>query len=135
MISLREQLIQDEGLRLKPYKDTVGKTTIGVGRNIDAIGISKDEAMYLLANDIKRADIACHKIFPNFDKFSQSRREALTNMAFNLGETRLRGFTKMVSAVNRGDWEQAASDAHHSKWFEQVGQRARRIITAFGVEA
>ena len=29
---LKEELLRDEGLELKPYTDTVGKTTIGVGR-------------------------------------------------------------------------------------------------------
>lgn len=49
---LREQLERHEGLRLKPYKDTVGKLTIGIGRNLDDKGISRKEAFALLDNDI-----------------------------------------------------------------------------------
>ena len=53
--TLMEDLVRDEGLRLELYQDSVGKWTIGVGRNLDDVGISEDEAMYLLRNDISRA--------------------------------------------------------------------------------
>lgn len=49
---LKQDLVRDEGKRLKPYKDTVGKLTIGVGRNLDDVGISESEAMALLDSDI-----------------------------------------------------------------------------------
>lgn len=49
---LKKELIRDEGFRSKPYKCTAGKLTIGVGRNIEDNGITEDEAMYLLENDI-----------------------------------------------------------------------------------
>ena len=49
---LKLQLIKHEGLRLKPYRDSVGILSIGVGRNLDDVGISEDEAMVLLGNDI-----------------------------------------------------------------------------------
>src|SRR4051812_27390106 len=37
--ALVNQLIIDEGLKLSPYTDTVGKLTIGVGRNLTDVGI------------------------------------------------------------------------------------------------
>jgi len=46
--SLEELLVHHEGLRLKPYLDTSGKWTIGVGRNLSDSGISEEEAFYLL---------------------------------------------------------------------------------------
>ena len=50
-----ESLIRDEGLELKPYRDSVGKLTIGIGRNLDDKGISESEARMLLANDVDDA--------------------------------------------------------------------------------
>ena len=53
---LVEQIKKHEGLELKPYTDTVGKTTIGIGRNLDDVGITEREAEFLLMNDIGRAN-------------------------------------------------------------------------------
>ena len=50
MTSLENQLIDHEGLELKPYQCTADKLTIGVGRNIEDRGITEDEARYLLKN-------------------------------------------------------------------------------------
>ena len=51
---LTEELMDDEGLCLRPYRDTEGKLTIGVGRNLErgGGGISEEEADYLIENDI-----------------------------------------------------------------------------------
>ena len=35
IIGIFDQLKRDEGLRLTPYQDSVGKLTIGYGRNLD----------------------------------------------------------------------------------------------------
>ena len=50
---LKDMLIRHEGLKLKPYLCTAGKLTIGVGRNIQDRGITYQEAMMLLENDIR----------------------------------------------------------------------------------
>lgn len=48
MSRLHDMLIRHEGLRLKPYHDTVRKLTIGIGRNLDDVGITHEEALILL---------------------------------------------------------------------------------------
>lgn len=45
-------LIRHDGLRLKPYRDTRNKLTIGVGRNLDDVGITREEALMLPNNEI-----------------------------------------------------------------------------------
>ena len=52
LLLLHDELVRDEGVRLKPYRDTVGKLTIGTGRNLDDMGISEVENAMLLDNDI-----------------------------------------------------------------------------------
>ena len=50
---VQNMLIRHEGLKLFPYQCPAGKTTIGVGRNLDDKGISEKEAMYMLNEDIQ----------------------------------------------------------------------------------
>ena len=49
---IKEQLVRHEGLRLKPYRCSAGKLTIGIGRNLDDCGISQSETYVMLINDI-----------------------------------------------------------------------------------
>lgn len=123
---LRAQIIDHEGLRLKPYKDTVGKLTIGVGRNLTDVGISRNEAMALLDRDLARA-IVDLDTFPMFDHLSPIRQRVLIDMRFNLGPSRFRTFKRTLAAVAAGDYQAAAAGMLASKWARQVGQRAKRL--------
>jgi lysozyme len=125
--NLLEQLARDEGCRLKPYRDTVGKLTIGVGRNLEDVGISKDEADMLLATDIRSADAAVSKALPWTVNIDPIRRAVLVNMAFNLGIEGLLGFKHTLDLVRAGKYEEASDAMLNSKWAEQVGPRAARL--------
>lgn len=127
--NMYDQIKKHEGFRSKPYKCIAGKTTIGWGRNLDDVGISKEEAEILLNNDISRAHASVEKIFvdPNIIFHGESYI-ALVDMMFNLGETRFRGFKKMIKAIEDGDWEEAANQAKDSKWYNQVGKRGKTIV-------
>lgn len=126
---VKDMLIRDEGFLLKPYMDSVGVLTIGVGRNLKDNGISKKEAEVMLHNDIMKAMEGLIKIFGEdfLDNISKARQMALVNMMFNLGETRFRQFKRMISAIKDNDWEQAATEAMDSFWAKQVKSRAVRI--------
>ena len=78
--ALREMLIRDEGLRLKPYRDTVGKLTIGVGRNLEDVGISAEEADLLLHNDIQHAAKALDQQLLAWRQLNVARQQVLLNM-------------------------------------------------------
>ena len=124
----KAQLRVDEGVRFKPYRDTVGKLTVGVGRNLDDVGLSAEEVDYLLENDITTAERTARVLFPTFDKLTDARKAVLINLAFNLGMPRLAQFKKLRAAVQEGDWEQAAVEMGNSLWASQVGARATRLI-------
>ena len=126
-MTLEEQLIRDEGMRLRPYKDTVGKVTIGVGRNLDDVGISKAEAMVMLQNDISAAMDSLEKAFPWTTAMDSVRLSALVNMTFNMGVGRLAGFKKFLAECQQGNWEEAKAQMLDSVWAEQVGARAQRL--------
>lgn len=124
---LKLQLVKHEGLRLKPYTDTVGKLTIGVGRNLTDRGISEDEAQTLLEHDINEAWRICQVLVPGFDGLPEPQQHALLDMAFNMGQPHLATFSRMLAAVNARDFNRAAAEMLESKWATQVGARARTL--------
>ena len=125
MDKLMDELIRDEGLRLKVYLDSEGIETIGVGRNLQR-GITRDEAMFLLNNDIRYA-IQEAMTFPWYEKLTEQRKRVIVNMIFNLGLTRFSGFKNTIRYLEMGDYEAASEEMLDSKWARQVGVRAARL--------
>tara|TARA_R100001163_G_scaffold32344_1_gene25164 strand:+ start:6933 stop:7343 length:411 start_codon:yes stop_codon:yes gene_type:complete len=121
---LLEQLVIHEGLKLQPYRCTSDKLTIGVGRNLDDVGISTEEAEYLLKNDVKRCVDQCERTFDWFEDESDNVREAVVNLVFNMGMTRFLQFKKTIAHIENGDYELAGMELLDSRYAEQVGQRA-----------
>lgn len=126
-MTLVEQLILGEGLKLKLYFDPVSVPTIGVGRNLRDNGLTYDEALYLLNNDIRRITKELQLAIPFFPRLSELRRRVLIDMAFNLGTSGLLGFHRMIAALGDGDYQQAAREMLASRWAYQVKGRATRL--------
>lgn len=124
---LKQELIVDEGVRNKPYVDTVGKMTIGVGRNLTDVGISSQEVDYLLNNDIAKASKQLFEALPWAVSLSDARQRALVNMTFNLGIRGLLGFVTTLNHIKEGRYEEASQSMLNSKWASQVGNRAKRL--------
>jgi lysozyme len=124
---LKDLLIQDEGYRQFPYKCTAGKLTIGIGRNIEDRGISKDEALFLLNNDIDVCLSELRNSFTFFDALNDARKIVLINMCFNLGIPKLMQFRKMREAIEQFNFVEASKQMLDSKWAKDVGHRAERL--------
>jgi lysozyme len=124
---LIDVLVRHEGLRNKPYEDTSGHLTIGVGRNLDTMGLSDDEIYYLLKNDIRRCETELDNSFRWYKDLDQVRQEAMINLCFNLGITRLRKFKLALRAMEVKDYEDASEEFLDSLWATQVGQRAVEV--------
>ena len=124
---LDAQLIVDEGDRNKPYVDSRGNVSIGIGRNLTGIGISDDEKALMYANDRARADATARALFPTFDALTDNRKAVVLNMAFNIGQATLSKFHATIEAVTSGDYDGAAEDMLASAWAGQVGARATRL--------
>lgn len=121
---LIRQLKLHEGVKYKPYSCTQGKMTIGVGRNLDDVGISEEEADYLLSNDIARIKTELDGCIHDVSKLSTNRRIVLLNMTFNLGISRLLKFKRMWLAIENDRYEDASREMLDSRWAVQVGYRA-----------
>ncbi len=136
---IKHVLVEDEGLQLKAYVDCCGKSwrhcsckdkgklTIGVGRNLEDLGISENEAYGLLYNDIKRITVELEKAFSWFKELNSPRRIVILSMAFNLGISKLREFKKMIKQIESGDFHSASQEMISSAWSIQVKARAVRL--------
>ena len=124
---IREQLIQYEGLRLKPYLDSVGKLTWGIGWNIEDTELREIEAVFRADNDIEYFHDWLQRSFRWFSVLDETRQIVLINMAFNLGTQRFITFKKLIAALNSQDYEVAALEMLDSKWAAQVKGRATEL--------
>ena len=123
-MTLRDLLIKHEGIKGKLYYDTEGIPTIGVGRNLRDVGVSFDESMLMLDNDIKRVLFHCWHEFPWFGELSEPRQNAIASMVYNLGPQRFQGFKAMMKCIEKDDFNGAAAEMIDSKWAVQVKGRA-----------
>ena len=130
MEDLKEQLVRHEGLRLTVYDCPAGYKTIGVGRNLEGKGITEEEALYLLENDINYFTDQLRDNLDWFDDIPEEKQQILVNMAFNLGVAGLMNFKNMLSAVEEGRWSDASTEMLDSKWADQVGTRAIELSGA-----
>lgn len=124
---LMAELERDEGRVLKPYEDSVGKWTIGVGRNLTDVGISERECDMLLVNDIERVCEDLDRDLPWWRNLDEERQRVLANLCFNVGIVKLLGFKNTLAYVQARQWESAAQAMLGSKWAGQVGPRAVRL--------
>lgn len=125
-MTLREQLMRDEGLRLYPYTDDTGHLTIGYGYNLDN-GIPQFIADALLDYKMTEASSELTKALPWSQTLDDARREALVNLVYNMGLNGLLTFRRMLIAMTNRDYAEAARELLDSRYASQVGQRANRL--------
>jgi lysozyme len=130
LLKLVTQLEKDECkdgvVPLKPYLDSKGILTIGIGHNLQQ-GISRGAAYYILHNDLENVFADLNTFYPKWEKLDEVRQRVLANMCFNMGIARLSGFKKMFAALDRGDFATAAEEMLDSKWKDDVHGRAIRL--------
>ena len=148
---LMQKLVAHEGMRLDVYKDTLGINTIGIGRNLDDRGITKDEldwmdypsieyvysdgiteadAVYLAQNDVQIVEGELLRAHPCVEDLDAVRQLVLVDMAFNLGVPRLCKFKKMWAAIHENKFDVAAKEMLDSRWANQVKSRSTKLAHA-----
>ncbi len=124
---LFEQLKLHEGKKNKPYKDTIGKLTIGIGRNLDDRGITEEEIVFLFGTDVALVEKDLDKNLKWWRDMSEVRQRVLADMCFNLGITKLLTFKNTLEAMRTKRYGDAASGMLNSLWAKQVKGRAVRL--------
>ena len=130
MVLIELELLKDEGLSLIPYLDSNGNWTIGVGHKLksECGPITLEYAGKLLAEDIKIARDAAARIVPSFNELCEERQFVLISMAFQLGPTGLKGFKKMLLAIENRAYTVASQEMLDSKWHRKDSpKRAERL--------
>lgn len=139
---LKTKLKIDEGRRVRVYDDSghpvksVGKLTVGYGRNVSDRDFSEDEIALMLENDIKRTVMLLDKYLPWWKGLSEVRQEVLANLAYNLGvgpteedpTGKLLNFKRTLAAMEQGRTEDVVEGLSSSLWAKQVKSRATRLI-------
>lgn len=128
--NLLKQIKEEEGLVLHAYKDHLGYLTIGYGRLIDKNkggGITKEEAEYLLKNDIERFINEIKKNISFFNDLNDARQAVIINMAFQMGISGLLGFKNTLKFIENKEFDKAADNMMLSKWATQTNNRAKRL--------
>lgn len=123
-IEIKDMLIKHEGLVCNTYKCSEGKLTIGVGRNLEANGISEDEALYMLDNDIERVKESLDKSFKMWRCMPKRARMVCIDMTFQMGITGFLGFRKTIALMQMGMWLEASEEVLDSKYAIQTPNRA-----------
>ena len=121
---IKKMLMRHEGVVCHLYKCKAGKNTIGVGRNLDDVGISEDEAMYLLGNDIKRTTDDLDKNWGAWRTFPEIARHVCIDLVFNLGIAGFMKFRKTRQLMELGMWLQASEELLDSKYAVQLPNRS-----------
>jgi lysozyme len=123
---LVKQLKVHEGVRLKPYVDSVGKLTIGIGHNLTDRGLTIRQVELILDDDIADAVAFAERFLPFYSGLDEVRQRAIVDMVFNLG-SKLLQFKATLAALSAKDWESAANHMLDSLWARQVGTRAETL--------
>ena len=141
---LKQQLIIDEGVKYRVYLDSKGLPTFGVGhlltekdpewfayKNLPKGGtltVSKERVEQCLEKDIDIACKDCKKVFPDFAVHPSEVQEIVANMMFNLGFPRFTKFINLIAQINDDNYKLAAREMKNSAWYNQVGDRAKRLV-------
>jgi lysozyme len=135
---LREELAADEGCKFEIYLDHLGYKTYGIGHLITEdeaeygypVGVPVGEGRVIEAfeTDIAITIADCDILFDDFATLPEEAQLILANMMFNMGLPRMSKFKNMIAAVEAGDWNEAAVQMQDSKWYNQVTNRAERLI-------
>jgi len=139
LITLQDEIANDEGVVYETYHCSLGHLTGGIGHLIT----EWDEEYYdkpvgtrvphEQVNDWFSRDIAitlndCKDIFSDFDDLPSEAQLVIANMCFQLGRPRLSKFKNFIAAVNDRDWMKVADEMEDSRWHKQTTARAERLI-------
>lgn len=121
---VKQRLLDFEGMVLKPYHCKQNYLTIGVGRNLESNGITEEEALYLLENDLNQTIAKLDKQWEIWRTFPAKAQQVCIDLVFNMGINTFMSFRKTRAFMELGEWEKAGDELLNSKYAEQVGRRA-----------
>jgi len=138
LAKLREELEYDEGVKYEIYNDHLGYPTFGIGHLVRSsdpeynqpVGtpVSEDRVAEAFNNDIGITITDCKRLYDDFEELPEEAQRIIANMLFNVGLPRLSKFVGMKRGVDARDWNTAADEMVDSRWYDQVTNRADRLV-------
>lgn len=135
---LREQLEIDEGIKHEIYLDHLGLPTFGIGHLIkdsdpesgQPVGtpVSEERVIEAFESDLQSVIRDCNVLYSDFHNLPEEAQQIIANMMFNLGLPRLSKFRNMKACVEEKDWMGAGDEMMDSRWYNQVPNRAGRLV-------
>ena len=138
LYKLREELERDEGVKYEVYLDHLGYPTFGIGHLITdndpesgaSVGteVSDDRVQEAFETDVETVLSDCERLYVQFEHLPEEVQLIISNMMFNMGYPRLSKFKGMKRGVDARDWNAAADEMVDSRWYDQVTNRAERLV-------
>ena len=138
LYKLREELERDEGVKYEVYLDHLGYPTFGIGHLITdndpesgaSVGteVSDDRVQEAFETDVQTVLSDCERLYEEFGSLPEEAQLIIANMMFNMGYPRLSKFKGMKRGVDARDWNAAADEMVDSRWYDQVTNRAERLV-------
>ena len=138
MEKLREELEKDEGVKYEVYLDHLGYPTFGIGHLITdddpecgaSVGteVDSDRVQEAFETDVETVLSDCERLYVQFEHLPEEVQLIVANMMFNMGYSRLSRFKGMHRGVDARNWEAAADEMVDSQWYNQVTNRADRLV-------
>ena len=135
---LREEIAVDEGVKYEIYLDHLGLPTFGIGHLVrdddpesgQPVGtaVSEDRVNECFDKDVEIVINDCRQLYEDFDDLPGEAQLIIANMMFNIGRPRLSKFKGMKAGVDARDWNEAADQMVDSRWYNQVTNRAERLV-------
>ena len=125
-VKLRGMLVLHEGKKSKPYMDTVGKITIGIGRNLTDVGVSEATISQMFNEDLSKTLTFLTTRCPWWLALDDVRQRAIADMTFNL-MGKILDFKRMIAALEAKDWTKASNELLNSTFATQTGKRAKTL--------
>ena len=135
---LRKEIEIDEGCKYEIYLDHLGLPTFGIGHLVldsdpesgEEVGtpVSEDRVSECFNKDVHTVLSDCEKLYEDFYTLPEEVQRIIANMMFNMGYPRLSKFKGMKAGVDARDWQQAADEMVDSRWYNQVTNRAERLV-------
>jgi len=136
---LRQELAEDEGCKYEIYLDHLGLPTFGIGHLVTKedreygkeVGtVIEQERVHQVFNlDMAVTINDCMTLYSDFANLPDECQKIVANMMFNMGRPRLSKFKGMKAGVDARDWNEAADQMVDSRWYTQVPNRARRLVS------
>tara|TARA_S200002703_G_C3739168_1_gene227290 strand:+ start:462 stop:920 length:459 start_codon:yes stop_codon:yes gene_type:complete len=140
MAALCLSLAIHEGIVYYVYNDKLGFKTVGVGHKIvqtdpewdlpAGTPVEEDRVIQLFEEDCSKAIDNARDVIPSFNSLPHGVQAILVEMAFQMGKSGLRGFKKMVAALELRDYETAAAEMLDSRWYQQTPGRCEKLSWA-----